>query len=613
MSTDRRPLSRIELLELAGAGAGIGHWTWWFDEGYSHLDERCAELLNLPEGVHGLSDADFWTLLHHEDLAVMQQDFAAMLHGTGGAYKTRYRVRNAAGNWRWLEARAQVFPADKPGHSPRCSGILIDLEQQDREAELFREQRLRLDLALSASGLGVFDSTILNGCVTRFFCDQRYRDITGLDEDNGEDLDKLRAWIAEPAGRTLEAQTLLRWVHPEDAPRILAITRSVLLGASEKMTFQGRMVRPDGRLIWIRVEGACVARHADGSAARILGTLEDVSERAQRELMIRMGEEIAGFGFYEYDIGSSMIHWSPGTYAVFKLDPRNYSPVLGTQRYMYDSPSRDALVSAFEKACRTGKGYDMELLGCDANGELLWTRNSARVEMIDGKPVKLFGVIRDITQRKLLEARLIDANRQEQRRLGRELHDGLGQQLTGISLMMEGLRSELGSVEPTVAERLARVAGLVQTAIRDTRHIAQVLSPVHEGPEGLLPALRLLIEQVRTTGLESALLEPDAPDLIRLSPQTCSDLYRVAQEAMNNALRHAAPSSVVLRLSATPEKVQLEIRDNGTGISAKSLDKPGFGLLSMRHRVSAMQGQLEILQEKPGTRVRVTVSQLPED
>ncbi|MGA0026552.1 MAG: PAS domain-containing protein [Steroidobacteraceae bacterium] len=609
MSNDRQPLSRLELLELATAGGGVGHWTWWLDESFSHFDERCAQLLNLPPDVFGLPDADFWALLHPEDHALMQQDFAVASQGDGGAYKTRYRVRDAAGRWRWLEARAHFFPADKHQHGARCAGILIDLEQQDREEELIREQRLRLDLALSASGLGVFDASTQDGRVTRFFCDERYQDITGLKESIGEDIDKLRAWIAEPSGRSVEVSALLRWIHPDDAPRIMASSLSVINGDAERMRFEGRMVRVDGRLIWIRVEGVCVNRHADGSAARILGTLEDISERAERDLMIRMGEDIAGFGFYEYDIGSNMIHWSPGTYAVFKLDPEKYSPVLGTQRHMYDAPSRDALVSAFELACQTGQGYDLELLGSDAKGDLLWTRNSARVEMVDGRPVKLFGVIRDITRRKLLEAKLMEANRLEQRRLGRELHDGLGQQLTGISLMLEGLRAELGPVEPALADRMARVSSVIQSAIRNTRQLAQVLSPVHEGPEGLIPALRLLIEQVRTAGLEAAMLETDSGCSIRLSPPACSDLYRVAQEAINNALRHAAPSSIVLRLSATDQMVHLEVVDDGVGIDTRSLDKPGFGLLSMHHRVTGLQGKLEIARAEPGTRIKVTVPQ----
>ena len=607
MSDDRRPLSRLELLELAAAGAGVGHWTWWLEEGVSHFDERCAQLLNLPEGVYGLSDDDFWALLHHEDLTLRQTSFTAMLRSKDPTYKTRYRVRDAKGNWRWLEARAQFFAAIDGKQGARCAGILFDVEQRDHEAELIREQRLRLDLALTASGLGVFDGSIHQGRVTRLFCDQRYRDITGLDHGGSTEQETLQRWIADPDGQSMAPEVLVGYVHPDDSPRILNSIQSLIFGDAQKISFEGRIVRPDRRLTWVRMEGACVHRHADGSAARILGTLEDITERAQRQIMIRMGEDLAGFGFYEYDIGSSMIHWSPGTYAVFKLDPEKYSPVLGTQRHMYDVRSRELIITAFERACRTGEGYDLELLGTDAHGSLLWTRNSARVELVDGKPVKLFGVIRNITPRKLLEARLMDANRLEQRRLGRELHDGLGQQLTGISLMMEGIRSELGSVEPAVAERLAKVSGLVHDAIRDTRQLAQVLSPVHEGPEGLVPALRLLIEQVRGAGLESALLETDAQGAIALSAQACSDLYRVAQEAINNALRHAAPTSVVLRLSATAETVELEILDDGRGIDPGSLEKPGFGLLSMRHRVGGLQGRLEITRKDRGTRVRVTV------
>ncbi|MFZ9085662.1 MAG: sensor histidine kinase, partial [Steroidobacteraceae bacterium] len=77
----------------------------------------------------------------------------------------------------------------------------------------------------------------------------------------------------------------------------------------------------------------------------------------------------------------------------------------------------------------------------------------------------------------------------------------------------------------------------------------------------------------------------------------------------NNALRHAAPSSIVLRLSATDQMVHLEVVDDGVGIDTRSLDKPGFGLLSMHHRVTSLQGKLEIARAEPGTRIKVTVPQ----
>lgn len=203
-----------------------------------------------------------------------------------------------------------------------------------------------------------------------------------------------------------------------------------------------------------------------------------------------------------------------------------------------------------------------------------------------------------LKRRDVLEREVLEISEREQRRIGQDLHDGVCQQLTGIALLSRSLSSKL---ENPLAAEAADIVHWINECIEQTRQVTRGLHPVPSDPAGLMQALRELAENVGTMGkLSCQFICPRAvaiPD-----PHVATNLYRIAQEATQNALRHAAPEKIEIRLIYGDESIQLKVADNGSGL-VKNQKSNGMGLEIMAHRAQAIGGSLEV---HPGA-VRGTV------
>ncbi len=203
-----------------------------------------------------------------------------------------------------------------------------------------------------------------------------------------------------------------------------------------------------------------------------------------------------------------------------------------------------------------------------------------------------------LKRRDVLEREVLEISEREQRRIGQDLHDGVCQQLTGIALLSRSLSSKL---ENPLAAEAADIVHWINECIEQTRQVTRGLHPVPSDPAGLMQALRELAENVGTMGkLSCQFICPRAvaiPD-----PHVATNLYRIAQEATQNALRHAAPERIEISLIYGEEFIQLKVADNGSGL-VKNKKSNGMGLEIMAHRAQAIGGSLEV---HPGA-VRGTV------
>lgn len=215
-------------------------------------------------------------------------------------------------------------------------------------------------------------------------------------------------------------------------------------------------------------------------------------------------------------------------------------------------------------------------------------------------------IFRDITERKHLEKQLLEVSDQERHRIGQDLHDGLCQQLAGIELMSQVLEQKLAARSKADAARAADIARHVREAIGQTRSLARGLSPVTLESEGLPSALHELATNAeKMFGLECVV---ECSGAVRLTaPATLTHLYRIAQEAVSNAIKHGKASRVVIRLDSTPVRTVLQVEDNGTGFSENALKANGMGLRTMQYRAGMIGGVLSI-QRKPGGGTTVTCS-----
>jgi PAS domain S-box-containing protein len=214
------------------------------------------------------------------------------------------------------------------------------------------------------------------------------------------------------------------------------------------------------------------------------------------------------------------------------------------------------------------------------------------------------GVIHDITERRELETAYLEAVEREQRRFGTDLHDGLGQELTGLSLLLSALiRTEREAHGPHATD-LDRANEVAQHALQSCQAIARGLSPIGQTEGGLIRALRDLVCRLKAPSGPRVEILVSEVSRLGLSPAATDHLYRIAQEALSNALKHARAHSIQVSLDVEREHVRLEIRDDGEGVTDAGGDSPGLGLRTMQYRASLIGARLEIAHFAPrGTRI----------
>lgn len=216
----------------------------------------------------------------------------------------------------------------------------------------------------------------------------------------------------------------------------------------------------------------------------------------------------------------------------------------------------------------------------------------------------------DITERRQLEKELLSIEESVQQRIGHDLHDDLSQRLAGIEIMSQVLEQQLESRSKRMAERASEIAHLVRDAISHTRSLARGLSPVVIEIEGLTAALQQLAESTKSIFDVPCLFEcPHPVEIKDLSVAT--HLYRIAQEAVSNAVRHGDARHIHIALVKTPERISLLVEDDGKGLPEGNNRSRGMGLRIMRYRAGVIGGALAVQKRVGGGTEVVCSVQVP--
>jgi len=215
-----------------------------------------------------------------------------------------------------------------------------------------------------------------------------------------------------------------------------------------------------------------------------------------------------------------------------------------------------------------------------------------------GQPAQLVFAL-DVTDRRAFGRALVEAVQGEQRRIGQEMHDGLGQELTGLALTARALANRAQRERDAIADDLDQLALLATSCIQDARTIVQGLSPLTDADGNLEAALETLAQRSSLSGTPVRLkVHNEAPLTADLKAR--NHLYRIAQEAVQNALKHSGARSIQIDFSSREGSVRLEISDDGRGLPAPDLRPGGLGMRTMRFRSSAIGGRLAIGQQPGG-------------
>lgn len=218
---------------------------------------------------------------------------------------------------------------------------------------------------------------------------------------------------------------------------------------------------------------------------------------------------------------------------------------------------------------------------------------------------EIFGFVHDITEQRRLEREVLQITMEERHKFGRELHDGLGQQLTALEMMTHTLARELKVIAPKQAKFAWEICNSIRHTITETRQLAHGLSPVAAEGEGLMQALDDLARMTTAAGTPCE-FQCERPVKIN-DAAVAGHLFRIAQEAVTNALKHARPNQIKISLHASGPNIELGIEDDGKGLPRRKSPQAGMGLQVMEHRTRLVGGHL-VIQSAPGKGVRVICS-----
>jgi len=237
-------------------------------------------------------------------------------------------------------------------------------------------------------------------------------------------------------------------------------------------------------------------------------------------------------------------------------------------------------------------GQIKEIRGRNKKGELFPVEIT--VSKVAWKNKEIYtGIIRNLTARRNLERRIIESGQEERRKIGRDMHDGLGQMLTGTRMLAENLAKKLKMDGSKAAEDVEEIAMMIREADEFARTLARGLVQVDIEKKGLSVALQELCKRTqKLTGVSCEFY--DFEDAEVYDHNLALHLYRIAQEAINNAIRHGKPDSVKVRLSNNEHHTALSVVDDGIGFSDDVKIREGSGIEIMKYRARVMGGVFEI-------------------
>ena len=392
--------------------------------------------------------------------------------------------------------------------------------------------------------------------------------------------------------------SFLQHVHPDDRAAVeSAMNTALAVPGIHRVEFRFRA--PDGSERWL---ASTLQRYLlpGGEPAGLIGASRDITVRkrfyrdlADKEQRLRTVLETEPECVKIVDREGVLRMMNPAGLAMIGVETDE--SLIGHSVLGMVAPEHRVAYAACQERVLAGNTETIEFEIVDVNGRRLWVESKvAPLRDASGEVVAQLAVTRDVTERRELLEEVIEAAGREQERIGYDLHDGLGQELTGISLMLKALQGQVDRKPEELRRELDEILRLVNHALGSTRAIARGLSPVALERGGLAEALRGLIGQARERSGLRVRLSLRATGDWHPPPAVALHLYRIAQEALSNAIRHSAASQVTVTLSEAEGRIRLRIADDGQGIHGSDPAGSGLGLRIMQYRAQLIGARLDI-------------------
>jgi PAS domain S-box-containing protein len=587
--------------ELALWGTDVGLWDWdVVSDRLTWMNDWCEH--SQLAAFSGFGHEQLWSSrIHPDDLPAYRQVWTRHLDGLTPPYDVEYRLRNRDGAWVWIQEYGRAIERDSDGRALRMVGLCFDGEERQKAAHALERSESRFALAVWGTSVGFWDHDLVTDTV-RWWNDW----CNSLDLNPCDD---------GPYSAHRDAN-----VHPDDLSNFNERYQALLDDRRDIYESEHRLRTRSGNWRWVMSRGRAAARDDTGRTIRAAGVTIDIDARKRTELALLDSEarlrtqamilETMREGVVLVALDGRIEFTNP---AFDRLFGRESEGLVGfSVLELFNTRQAQAPAAVLEGLLEQhGRGGKRDMLfrrrdGSHFAGEVL----SAEIELSGEK--RILFVVQDVSERKQLESEIIEITNRERRRLGADLHDGLGQELTGISLMLRSLAKRAGLAAFEAVPELDEIITLVNHAIQSARKMALGISPVTLERGGLLPALQTLIGWSRASYSVDVRLSLSVRSPLLIGESAAAHLYLIVQEAINNAVKHGRARSITVTVRTNRARLSLSITDDGVGIAENPARGAGMGLKLMEYRCGVIGGVMKIKRlPDGGTRIRCVCQQGP--
>jgi len=399
--------------------------------------------------------------------------------------------------------------------------------------------------------------------------------------------------------------------------QVRAVFKRLMAGDVEPGEYyENPLLRKDGQERLFAFHNTAV-RDAEGRVVAVLFSAEDVTERRQAEKALRKSQRLYR-ALVEQQV-EAVCRWLPDTTLTFVNE--GYCRFFGKKREellglkwvsLVPKSSRASVLKTVRSLVAKPRVYTYQRQAIAADGRICWQEwVDCPILDSEGRLVEFQSVGRDITERMRLEREVLEITERERRQVGHDLHDSVGQELTGVAFMCKVLEENLNARGLAEAADAARIAEHVNEVIALTRRLSSGLSPVELEARGLMAALEKLAADTESVFGISCEFECDETVLIH-DNAVATHLYCIAQEAVSNAVRHGRAGYVAVRLAASDGSITLTVEDDGVGVPEDWDERKGMGLRIMKYRAAMIDGTLDVRRGADGGTVVTVQFQRPD-
>jgi PAS domain S-box-containing protein len=538
-------------------------------------------------------------LTHPEDVERTWRTFEELVQGKRSHADFESRMLRRNGQAIWVRNTASRL-ADADGRLRCIIDMVEDITDRQFAYEALRESEARLQAFTNHSPALMY---LKDGAGRYRFANERFLQRFGLR-------------LEQIVGRQDE--------------QIFSRAEAAVLGAREAEVLE--------RGAAVQYEEA--AQHADGerfsviskfpvfdAAGAVVGVgaiATDITERRaaeqalreQRTLLVE-AQKLAGLGCWEWDPASGRVNWSDEMYSIYGVRAGEFRPSFESYLERIHPEDRARAAATVALALMDNRAFSMDERIVRPDGQVRQLRSHGEVVRdAGGRAIKMVGACIDVTEQKTAEAalraltrRLVQAEETERRRIARELHDRVGQNLSALNINLDILLEHLKgpAADPAARRRLEDSLRLVDGTLQSIENVMADLRPALLDEYGLAAALAWYGEEYsQRTGIRVGVQAGEAGKSVR--PEAAVALFRVAQEALNNAAKHASASKITVGLEEAGGELVLSVTDDGKGFDPAAAPRGRWGMTTMRERAEAAGGRLSV-DSSPGsgTTVRAAI------